>query len=103
MHKGITPTITLTLPDDIDLTFAQNVYVTLADPKTDKKWTKTGQDLTIDQNVIQLSLEQQETLAMQCVAIQVNWTYIDGTATKRACSDIVRVYFSENLEPRVLA
>lgn len=32
MYKGITPTFTLTLPEDIDLSFASHIYVTLDFP-----------------------------------------------------------------------
>ena len=49
MNKGNTPTITLTLPDTVDLSQATNVYVTFKD--REHKLTKTGADLAIDENV----------------------------------------------------
>lgn len=101
MHQGITPTITLTLPETIDLTYANNVYVTFV--CGNKKLQKTGSDLAIDGNEIEVTLTQEETLAMKTVYVQVNWTYLEGGATKRAASDIVCVNFKRTLEPEVLA
>lgn len=103
MHKGITPTFTLTLPEGIDLTYANNVYVTFSDKKGKAKTTKTGEDLTIDVNVIEVTLTQEETLKSDNVYIQVNWTYLEGGMTKRAASEVVSVYFKDNLEGGVLA
>lgn len=102
MRKGITPTITLTLPDGIDLGTANNVYVTIAN-KRGKKLTKTGADLDIDENVVKVTLTQEETLGLSQAYIEVNWTYLEGGMTKRAASEIVSVYFKENLEAGVLA
>lgn len=103
MHKGITPTFTLTLPEEIDLTYASNVYVTFKDRKGNNKITKTGPDLTIDTNTIQVYLGQEETLSLSDVFIQVNWTYIEGGLTKRAASEVAAVHFKPNLEEGVLA
>lgn len=118
MYKGITPTLTLTLPEDIDLTNANNVYVTLAENTTPEilpngrklvkpnpvKYTKTGEDLTIDENVITLELTQEETLSIRPgrLDIQVNWTYLDRGNTKRVCTDVASIVFKTNLEPGVL-
>ena len=102
MRKGITPTITLTLPEGIDLGAANNVYVTFAN-KRGKKITKTGTDLDIDENVVKVTLTQEETLGLSQTYIEVNWTYLEGGVTKRAASEIVSVYFKDNLEPEVLA
>ena len=102
MHKGITPTITLTLPETVDLSYSNNVYVTFVSGR--KKITKTGGDLVIDKNVIEVFLQQEETLSFTggTVNIQVNWTYRDGDTVKRAASDIASVVFESNLETGVL-
>lgn len=103
MYKGITPTFTLTLPEDIDLSEATNVYVTFADRNNRTVARKTGEELTIDENVVEVYLSQEETLAFpNMVYIQVNWTYNEGELVKRACSEIVSTPFTANLEPRVL-
>lgn len=103
MHKGITPTITLTLPEDINLEYASNVYVTFADAAG--KMTKTGDELVISANTITVTLSQEETLSFKpgAVQIQVNWTYQDGGETKRAASDVASIIFKANLEGGVLA
>lgn len=103
MHNGITPTFTLTLPEGIDLSYANNVYVTFSDKKGKHKITKTGGDLSIDVNKIQVTLGQEETLTLGNTYIQVNWTYLEGGMTKRAASEVVSVYFKDNLEGGVLA
>lgn len=103
MHRGITPTFTLTLPEDIDLTYASNVYVTFKDRKGKNKITKTGTALTIGTNTIQVYLGQEETLSLSDVFIQVNWTYQEGGLTKRAASEVAAVHFKPNLEEGVLA
>lgn len=103
MHKGITPTFTLTLPEDIDLTSANHVYVTFSSKNGKEKVTMTEDALTIDGNVIQATLRQEDTLKMSQMYVQVNWTYLEGGVTKRAASDVVGLYFKDNLEGGVLA
>lgn len=104
MYKGITPTFTLTLPNSVNLDNASNVYVSFAGRKGETLITKASEDLSIDQNVVSVYLTQEETLSFPTgpVNIQINWTYIEGNKTKRACSDIVTASFSKNLEQRVL-
>ena len=103
MFKGITPTITLTLPESVDLDSAQNVYVTFKDH--DKKMTKTGSDISVEDNVVSVYLNQEETLSFcpGAVWIQVNWTYSEEGTIKRASSDIVSLIFRNGLERGVLA
>lgn len=103
MYKGITPTFTLTLPEDIDLSFASHIYVTLG-RKGKAILQKTEEDLDIDANIVSVFLSQEETLALPEgeVQIQVNWTYIEAGATKRACSEIAKTWWKHNLEDEVL-
>lgn len=105
MYKGTTPTFRLTLPEGIDLGDASNVYVTFSRKDNRKLFTKTGGDLVIDENVISVYLDQAETQAFPAgpVLLQVNWTYSEADTVKRACSEIVRVYYTANLEAGVLA
>lgn len=104
MYKGTTPTFTLTLPEEIDLAYASNVYVTFSHGEGSSKLTKTGEDLVIDRNVIDVFLTQAETLAFagSAVFLQVNWTYQEGDVTKRAASEVVVLRLKENLEAGVL-
>lgn len=104
MYKGITPTFTLTLPEDIDLGYAQHVYVTLG-RKGNAILQKSDDDLAIDANTIEVYLNQAETLSLPegTVQIQVNWTYQEAGETKRACSEIATTYWKPNLEDGVLA
>ena len=104
MYKGTTPTFTFTLPETVDLGDATNVYVTFAKGDGTDFLRKTGQDLTIDENTVSVYLTQQETLAFPRTAmIQINWTYVEGTLTKRACSEVKKIQLKDNLEREVLA
>lgn len=102
MYKGTTPTFTLTLPQEVDLTTAQNVYVTFEKGK--KELRKTGNDLVVTAHQVEVYLSQEETLSFPSgdVALQLNWTYQDGGKIKRAASNIVSVSMKTNLEDRVL-
>lgn len=103
MYKGITPTFTLTLPSDIDLSLASNVFVTFG-RRGEKILEKTGTALAIDGNEIGVFLSQEETLALPSgeVQVQVNWIYQEAGKTIRAASDIATTWWQPNLEPEVL-
>ena len=105
MYQGTTPTFTLTLPEDVDLTNATNIRVTFAKRGGKIITEKSGQDLGVDVNVISVFLTQEETLAFPdgTVYIQVNWLYEDGGYTKRAASDIAQTVFRKNLVNEVMA
>lgn len=98
MVRGTTPTFILTL-QDADLTNT-NVYVTFK--QEELLLTKSGSDLSIEENVVSVYLSQEETLKFQRgnLYIQVNWTFDNG---KRACSEIALVKVDNNLFNGVLA
>ena len=99
MVQATTPTLVLTLPSDIDLSEAANVYVTIKQVGT--VITKKGNAITIDGNKAYVPLTQAETVRFLGgnAAIQINWTYADGT---RAASKIVSVPVDGNLLQEVL-
>jgi len=104
MYKGTTPTIILTLPDDIDLGEASNVYVSFATRGGKELIRMTGTDISIDENVISVFLSQEETLKLpEWVTIQVNWTYAEGTTTKRAATKKCTIRVENNIINEVLA
>lgn len=99
--RGTTPTITLTFTDsELDLTQANNVYVTIQYGRT--LLTKTGTDLEVEAKQIALYLTQQETLDFPegNIDIQANWTDDVGG---RCASDIVSFRFTRQLLNEVLA
>ena len=105
VSRGTTPTYRLILQDTtIDLAEANNVYVTFADGKYNKIIEKTGSDLYIDGNVVEIFLTQEETLKLPAgeLLVQINWTYQEGTTTKRAASQIVRTTSARNLKNEVI-
>lgn len=97
--RGVTPTFTLAFSsEDLDLTQADHVYVTFSNKIT---LTKSDSDLDIEAKQISVYLSQEETLSFSegATAIQVNWTYGDGS---RAASEIVRYNFNAQLLNRVV-
>ena len=103
MYRGTTPTYTFTLPDEVDLTLAADVYVTFAKYNRETLFTKTGSDLSITAHSASVYLTQEETLSLPGeVLIQLNWTYAEGTKMKRACSDILTIRTKRNLINEVI-
>lgn len=93
--RGTTPTFTFTFSSDVNLSIASNVYVTFKSQNGTVLLTKSGEELTISDNIVSVSLTQKETLSFyDTVKIQVNWTYPNG---KRASSEIETFNFSEQL------
>lgn len=100
MYRGTTPTFILTVDGSVDLTEAKNVYATFV--QKDIKLTKTGADLDVSSNEVDVYFNQAESLQFStgAIMIQLNWTYIDGS---RACTDIISTTVDKNLEDGVLA
>lgn len=101
MIRGTTPTFTFTIKNqDIDLSAAQNVYVTLA--QGSKLIEKTGADLEIETRTVSVFLTQKESLQLlegsNC-EVQINWTYldIDGETIRRAATKVKSIPISKQL------
>lgn len=101
--RGTTPTFTLSFEEgSVDLTEAANVYVTFRyGIQRNRVLTKTGEDLDVTENTIDVYLNQEETLAFEVgnVEIQVNWTYTGGG---RASSEVVSYAITKQLLNEVL-
>lgn len=99
IRQGITPTFTFTLPNTVDLTQAENVYVTFR--QANKELTKTGRDITVREHEVDVFLSQTETLGFErgTVRAQINWTYDDGN---RGETNIVSIEWAETLLREVL-
>lgn len=100
MVRGTTPTFKLYLDDEyVDLTQAVNVYVSFK--QKDTLITKTGEDIEVREDEVDVYLNQEETLKFikGSVEIQLNWTYLDG---RRACSNIITIEVDKNLIGDVL-
>lgn len=101
MIRGTTPTFTLRITnggDDLDLTQASGVYVTIR--QNGRVITKTGDDISIAAQSVSCWLTQEESLSLRenyTAEVQINWTYVDVTdnssrraATKAKTIDIGR-------------
>lgn len=99
MVQATTPTFVLTLPEEVDLSQASNIYFTLRQKGV--QINKTVDEIVIDGQTVSVYLSQSETISIQAgiAQLQLNWTYANGA---RACSNIVSVPVSENLLKRVI-
>ena len=98
--RGTTPTFTLRINDpSVDFTEAENVYASFSQGKV--SITKTGEDLDIYAQKIDVYLSQEETLKFSTgeIRIQLNWTYNNAA---RAATRIASVVVGENLIGKVL-
>lgn len=110
MVRGTTPTYILKLKnkcdhdDPIDLSIAEDVYVTFSNKQYQILLTKSGEDLSVVDNSIEVFLTQEETLSIPKgeFYIQVNWTYNDNGVRKRACSVIKEIPSRRNLINEVI-
>lgn len=94
MTQATTPTFTLTVPNEVDLTQAAHIYFTLIQGAN--IISKSDTDLTVTAHSVEVFLTQAETLPFKAgkAALQLNWTYPDGS---RACSNIASVSITANL------
>ena len=95
-----TPTFTLTFTQQgLDLTAAQNVYVTFR--SCGNTITKTGDALTVGEKTIGVHLTQAETARFKPgeIEIQANWTTSGGD---RAASNVVRYPIDRQLLTAVI-
>lgn len=99
MVQFTTPTFILTLPNDVDLSQASNVFFTLTQGKTEIN--KSGDSLVIDGQTVSVYMTQEETgrFVNGKASLQLNWTYGNGA---RACSNIVSVDVGRNLLDEVV-
>lgn len=104
MYRGTTPTYTLTLPETVDLTEATEVIVTFATTNHEILLEKHLADVEIELNTISVWISQEESLLFPIglIEIQVNWTYVSGEHTDRACTEIVSVTSHRNLHDEVI-
>lgn len=107
MIPGTTPTMTLTLRDEsIDLSEAANVYFTISQAPTEI--TKSGNDVVVDGNVVQVWLDQRDTLRLRANApaeIQLNWTYDEmvGSDHRRNATLVKQIMITPQLLRRVVS
>ena len=105
MIRGTTPTFTLTVGDSrtVDLSLAQNIYVTIKQGNTEIELS--GESLSVDDNVISCYLTQEQSLQfLEGVGakIQVNWTYNSEGTVKRAATVVKGIQIHEQLLKRVI-
>lgn len=107
MIRGTTPTFTFTINSQtLDLTEAENVYVTIK--QGSKEITKTGEDLDVSPTVVSVFLNQEESLSLRetmDAEVQINWTYldpVDNTIIRRAATKIKSIKVAKQLLKRVI-
>ena len=80
------------------------IYVTFCKMDGSLIMTKTGDDLNITNNSVEVYLTQEETLSFPNgqIQVQLNWLYPEGNRVKRACSEIMSISAKKNLIDEVL-
>lgn len=104
MVRGTTPTLTLHILDEtIDLTQAENVYITIKQEKY--TLTKTTPQLELTTNTINCYLTQEESLRFSegTADVQVNWTYQNNGIIYRAATKIKSIQIGPQLLARVVS
>ena len=93
-----TPTVTLTFTEQgLDLTTAEGVFVTLQSGTV--VLTKTGEELTVNEKSIALTLTQEESGQLYgTVRVQANWLK-NG---KRIASDVATIEMADQLLTEVI-
>lgn len=104
MYQGVTPTFTFKAPDEVDLSLASKIWVTFSTMDERELLTKSGSELTIVDNSVEVYLTQEETLKLPVgtIKVQLNWIYEEGNKTKRACSNKLEIQIDSNLKREVL-
>lgn len=104
IYRGVTPTFTFRGPQGLDMTLPKQIWVTFSTPDEREIFTKTGDDVTAEDNTVQVFLTQNETLRLPTrnVKVQINWVYQDGLKEKRASSNKFVISTENNLKNEVL-
>ncbi len=78
---GTTPTITLNVPQSIDMSIILNFYFSVEQGGTIIK--KSGESLAVNDHTITSTLTQEDTLRLSVgdAIIQLNWTYAGSLRT----------------------
>ena len=107
MIRGTTPTFSFTITDTtVDLSSAENVYVTLT--QNGKEITKTGSDIDVGTRTVNVFLSQEESMKLAegtDAEVQLNWTYIDPgdlTTLRRAATKVKTIPIAKQLLRRVI-
>ena len=86
------------------MTEASNIYVSFATMDNFEILRKSGEDLEVEAHEVDVFLTQSETLGLPVgkMKTQLNWTYQEGSITKRACTEIAIVNIAPNLINEVI-
>lgn len=102
--RGTTPTYIFEFPEDIDLTEAEEIILTLTDGRYNKLLEADTSSLDVEEHQISLYLTQEQTLALPIGTIlcQANITFMEGSKKKRVASTIERISSAKNLHEEVI-
>ena len=104
MIRATTPTITITINGDVDLTLADEVYVSVTQANTQIELS--GDALDVGAKTVSCWLSQEQSLRLVsglAARVQVNWLYTDmGGVVQRRATEIGSIDIGEQLIKRVL-
>ena len=103
MQQYTTPTIRLAMSSDI--TFADEVFVTFG-TRGKKFMTKTGDEITVSAEYVDVFLTQEESASFPKgdVQVEVNFTFFDSVANvmKRGYTNKATIFVDRNLLDEVI-
>lgn len=105
MIRGTTPTITINITNggDLDLTTADDLYVTL---RQGQRIITKKFDVTIDEQSVSFCLTQREAFSLEegPAEVQINWTYTDAddNTKRRAATQIKQIQIRRQLLDEVI-
>ncbi len=104
MIRATTPTITITINGDVDLTLADEVYVSITQANTQIELS--GDDLEVGTKTVSCWLSQEQSLRLVnglAARVQVNWLYTDAeNVAQRRATEIGSISIDDQLIKRVL-
>lgn len=91
--QGLTPTIIVTLPEEIDLTEAANVYASFKQGR--KVDLVISEGLDVQAHSVGIYLEQAQTLLFEPgdLGLMINWTYSGG---QRGATNEIMLHVNAN-------
>lgn len=105
MIRGTTPTITINISngDELDLTTAEDLYVTL---RQGQRIITKKYDITVDAQSVTFCLTQREAFSLKegQAEVQINWTYTDAddNTKRRAATQIKQIQIRRQLLDEVI-
>lgn len=99
MYRATTPKITLEVENDVTLTEADDVYVTISDRDFNTLLEKHSTDVNVESDkVVSVILTQAESLSLPAgtAFVQINYIYTEDGELRRGATDRAEISIFKN-------